>query len=75
MQGIIDDNHRVKKHPDAEKEYDRESILQRQRLKSRTVSVFTFAHHHAGKKCAQSKRDIENLSTGVGHTDSNGNHT
>ena len=58
-QRLLNQNHRIKQHPDGDKEQDGEGVAQRQRIVRRTVAQLGFVQHHPGEERAQCKGDVE----------------
>ena len=56
---LVEQHRRLKEHADRDEEQHGKGIAQGQGFLRRAVAEFRLAHHHAGEKCAQGKRNAE----------------
>ena len=60
-QRLVNQDHRVKQHPDGDEEQHGEGIAQRQSVMRRAVAQLGLVQHHPGEERAQGKGDVKQL--------------
>ena len=73
-QRLLDQNKRVKQHPDGDEEQHGKGVAQRQGVVCGAVAQLGFVQHHPGKERAQREGDIKQLNGAKGDTERQRQH-